>query len=618
MANSSLILSSLDFDTQKANFKEFLKTQSVFKDYNFEGSNMNVLLDVMSYNTYLNSFYLNMIASEMFLDSAQKYDSVISHAKELNYVPRSAASSVANVSFIAVDSTNQLLGKLIIPKGTRFFGYNSNSSFNFVTKETTTFLSSNTTYNVNNLQIFEGAYFQDSFVVNYDIENQRYVLSNQNVDSSSISVSVLENNAANTTVFTKADNLFGLDSTSEVFFLQGCENNKYELIFGDGLFGRKPLNAATIIVNYIVTNGSAGNGVEGFTITDTLGTGNNPIIIDEVVTLTSSTNGADQENIENVRYNAPRYFATQQRAVASDDYASLIKAQFGGNVDDVIIYGGQELEPKQYGRVIVCIKPADATIVPDYLKDQISNYLLEYIALPNRIIISEPDYFYIEIDSTVQYNKNITTKSSSDIRNNIIAEMLQFSADHVEKFGNDFRYSKFVSHIDDTDTSITSNNTKIKMIKRLAPKLNYATSYTIDFANSPEKEGIYGGVVYPDEKVLSSSIFTYVDSSGVSYENCYMEDMPDAANPDFGYINIYNTVKNVKILVKNAIGHICYADNAKGPAGRVILNSFITSGYSNYISIYMVPNEKDIIATKNMVLLMDAADITCIVKDMVK
>lgn len=606
MANSSVTLSSLDFDTLKSNFKEYLKSQSVFKDYNYDGSNMNVLLDLLSYNTYLNGFYLNMIASEMFLDSAQKYDSVISHAKELNYVPISAAASSANVSFTATDPNNILKGKLTIPKGTKLYGTNSNSSFNFVTKQDNVFLSANTTYYVDNLQIFEGSYFQDSFVTNYNIENQRYILSNENIDISTIEVVLLENNGANRTVFKRVDTLFGVNSTSEIFFLQGCENKKYEIAFGDGLFGRKPLNNATITVSYLVTNGSKGNGVETFTVSDSFG---NTILTTDLITISKSSNGSDQEDIESIRFKAPRYFATQQRAVSADDYSSLILSRFGGQINDVVIYGGQELEPRQYGRVVVCLKPFNSVITPDYLKEEVENYLQDFIALPNRVLISDPEYFYIDVNSTVQYTKTATTKSSADLQNDIIAEMLQFATDHIEKFGKDFRYSKFVSHIDDVNSSITSNNTKIKIIKKISPLPNYETFYVLDFNNRTEKEGIYGGVVYPDERVFNSSLFTFIDTDGTEYENSYLEDEPIAETPDYGRINVYSTMNNKRILVKTEIGNISYVNNSKGPAGRITLNNFRVSSYGEYIKMFLIPYEKDIIANKNMILLLDPADI---------
>lgn len=604
MANNSLNLSSLDFDTLKDNFKEYLKTQSVFKDYNFDGSNINVLLDVMTYNTHLNAFYLNMIASEMFLDSAQKYDSVISHAKELNYAPRSAHASIANVSFVA--ETIGLGGKLTIPKGTRFFGYNSNGYYSFVTDQSTTHVSATNTYTIDNLQINEGTYFQDSFIMDYDNETQRFVLSNQNVDTSSLTVTVSETGVGNT-IFLKSETLFGLNDKSEIYFLQGAENNKYEIVFGDGLFGRKPLNGSTIIFNYIVTNGSDGNGVDNFTLSDDLAATNGGTVnVNDITVVTNSEMGANQELIESVRFSAPRYFATQQRAVSSDDYASLVLTKFGGQIDDVVIYGGQELEPKLYGRVIVSVKPTGSTISPDYLKTEIINYLQDFIALPNRVKVDDPDYFYIKIDTSVQYNVKIGDKTLPEISGLVIDAVSQFSDDHLEKFGNDFRYSRLVTHIDNTDTNITSNDTKVYLIKKVTPRLNFATSFDIQFNNRPEQEGIYDGVAYPDERVLSSSAFTYVDSNNNIWPISFMED--DA----LGNIIVFTYLNGKKYIINNSIGSIDYV------TGRVIISNLKVSDYVNNISLFLSTLNKDIIASKNMVLIIDPNDVTVNVIETVK
>lgn len=598
MANSSINLSSLDFDTLKANFKEYLKAQSAFKDYNFDGSNINVLLDVMSYNSYLNSFYLNMIASEMFLDSAQKIDSVISHAKELNYLPRSAHAAVANVTF-TVEASGFTTNKLTVPKGTRFSGYNSNGTYTFVTDQSLTFSSSNNTYLVENIQISEGNYFQDTFVVDYDIEDQNFVLSNESIDVSSIQVNVIENSGQTNNEFSYASSLFGLNSISEVYFVQAVEGGKYEILFGDGLFGRKPLNGASIVVSYIVTTGSDGNGVDNFTLSDNLGPGNGGVAsASDITVITPSVWGANQESIETIRFNAPRYYATQQRAVSVDDYASLVYAKFGGAVDDVIVYGGQDLEPKLYGRVVVSIKPTASTVASSLLKNSIVSYLQDYIALPNRVIVSDPDYFYIKINTTVQYNSKLTTKYASEIKSLILNEILGFSHQNLEKFGNDFRYSKFVTHIDETDSSIASNDTHVKIVKRINPKLNFATSYSIQFNNPAELEGLYNGVAYPDERVFNSSSFSYIDQENNIISNCYMED--DA----LGNIIVYTYVRGVKTILNNNIGVINYE------TGTVSLSNLKSSYYGNYIMLELKTRNKDIIATKNMVLVVEPEDIS--------
>jgi len=608
-ANSSLNLSSLDFDTLKGNFKEFLKTQSVLKDYNFDGSNMSVLLDVMAYNSYLNSFYLNMVASEMFLDSAQKYDSVVSHAKELNYLPRSSHSSVANVSFTV--ETSGIEGGFTVPKGTRFFGTNSKGTFSFVTNEINTYTSSNSVYAVDNLQIYEGSYFRDSFVVDNDIEDQKFVLSNQNIDVNSVSVQVIENNDfVNPLDFTFSETLFGLNNTSKVFFLQGSESNKYEVVFGDGFFGRKPKNNSTIYVDYIVTNGSDGNEVESFTLTDDLGPVNGGIAdSSEVITVSASGSGANQESLSSVKFSAPRYFATQQRAVSSDDYAALVLNNFGGEISDVTVYGGQEVQPKLYGRVILCLKPVIGTITPEYLKNRISNFLLEYISLPNRIIISDPEYIYIKLDTVVQQDIYSSNKSFSEIKNIVLNTILKHSSETLEKFNNDLRYSQITTDIDNSETTIISNQTHIRFIKRINPLFNRDTSYKFETGNPLfyETPTIDVGVPHTElylnnyethfeHASLISSKFVY-NYGGKLYESSYFADDGQ------GNIKVYTFGSNKSIIPLTVVGTINY------DVGSFELNNILINYYANYISIYLNNKDSDVYAKLNNIIIIDPTDV---------
>lgn len=603
MANSSLTLTSLDFDTLKQNFKTYLSSQSVFKDYNFDGSNINVLLDVMSYNSYLNSFYLNMVASEMFLDSAQKYESVISHAKELNYVPTSARSAASEISFTF--DTKGISSPVFINKGCKFSGTNSNGTFTFTTDMRQSVVSSNNTYSANRLRVYEGLYFTDSFLVDYNVENQRYLLSNKNVDTNSITVSVIENNGLTSTTFAPASTLFGLDSLSEVYFLQGAENNKYEIIFGDGLFGRKPLNSSIVSVEYRICNGTDALGIDNFVLIQDIGDDNGGSITTPTIVVNAvSAGGANQESIDSIKFSAPRYFATQQRAVATEDYSSLIQKNFGGVISGVNVYGGETLETKLYGRVVVCLKPTGSLVAPNYVKDQISNYLLNYIGLPTRILLTDPDYLYIYVESTVQYNTSATTKLSTDIQTAVRTAIKQFSTTNLEQFNNDFRYSKFVYAVDNADSSITSNSTEIKISKRISPKLNYATSYVLYFNNSAEIEKPAAGYDpakqprFYDEPMLESSSFTYVTDNGATYEYCYMRD------DNFGVVVIYTYINNVFTILKDKAGNIDYVN------GIVKINNLLTSYYENHISIYIHPMNKDIIVSKDKIIIIDLADVT--------
>ena len=608
-ANSSIVLSSLDFDTLKQNFKEFLKTQSVLKDYDFDGSNINVLLDVMSYNSYLNSFYLNMVAAEMFLDTAQKYDSVISHAKELNYLPRSARSSSANVS--VTFNTDGIDGKMNIPKGTKFTGFNANGSFVFTTDQAIIVSSPNSTFVANNIQIFEGDYYKDSFIVDYNIENQRFEITNKNVDTNSLSVNVVEDNGVTNTEFTRAETLYGLNGQSNVYFLQPSLNESFEVVFGDNLFGRKPKNGAVLILNYRVASGLEADGADSFSLTEDLGTINGgQAIVESVNVVSASSSGAEKEQIESIRFAAPRYFATQQRAISSDDYAALIFDNFGGEIADVVVYGGQEIEPKLYGRIIIALKPTTGIIAPDYIKNRISNYLIDFIALPNRIVITDPEYTYCKVITQIQYDPKVTTKTSSEIQTLVLNSVINYSANNLEKFGNDLRFSRLISSIDSSDTSITSNDTELRIIKRINPNFNQKTSYDITLGN----------ILYYDASMFStneqhkslhesetslrfahatmiSSTFTYNATNGKVYELAFFEDDAD------GNIVLYAPVGNDLFAIET-VGTIDYI------TGEVHINNINVASYpGNYISLYFRSRYKDIYAEQNKIIVIDPNDV---------
>lgn len=599
-SNSSLDLTSLDFDTLKNNFTTYLKSQDVFKDYNFTGSNMNVLLDVLTYNTYLNSFYLNMVASEMFMDSAQKLESVISHAKELNYIPQSYNSSHSNVNIVFV--TSGLDGQLSIPKGTIFTGSNPNGTFSFVTSSTETFTSSNGTYYANNVELYEGSYVTQSFVVDRSVDNQRFILNNSNIDLNSLTVVVTEDNGLTNTNFSQVSNLFDLNASSNVFFIQAAQKGLYEILFGDGTFGRIPQNGAVVTTNYRICEGPRADGVSSFVLSQSLDEINGGIVdVDSISVTSNSSTGSYGEDIETIRFRAPRWYSTQERAVSNDDYKSLILAKYGAYIQDINVFGGQEDYPyKHYGSVIVSVKPYGSTIAPDYLKNQIKNYLVDKSQM--RTIIRDPDYLYLKVQSEIQYDKNKTKLYVNDLENLSLAAISSFSAEHLEKFNNDFRYSKFVAHIDNVDASVVSNDTKIWVVKKLYPLLNYTLKTEFSFNNSADIEtpdpniGYKPYTAFSDEPVVSSSAFTFIDTNGKTYPLSYIRD------DNVGNLVVYTSINNIFTIVGN-IGTIEYS------TGNVKINNFATSYYNNNISIYMKPLNKDIVVNKDKILLIDPMDI---------
>jgi hypothetical protein len=599
MANttSSTDVTSVDFDTNRARLQAFLQSQDQFKDYNFEGSTLSILLDLLAYNTFNTAFYTNMALAEAFLDSAVLKSSIVSHAKELNYLPKSATSSVANVT--VTFQASGASAPYTIPKGSPFTTLVKSQSYTFTTPESIVVTSSNTTFTFTT-DIYEGSFVSDSYVypaiTDADLITS-FRITNQTVDTTSIEVRVFEDGSQYGDIYTATDTLLGLNGASKVFFLQATDNGYYEVLFGDNIFGRKPKAGALINIEYRVTSGSAANGSKVFSCDfDPTGVGelsDSPVTVTNQVAIT----GTDPQSIESIRTYAPRYFASQQRAVASDDYKSLVLSKFYGDIDDVQAYGGELNEPKLYGRTIVVIKPVDGEIAPDVLKNDVANYMLKLIAVPSRIVLKDPDYFYVAISSVVQYNKTLTNKSALELKGIVQTAIHNYSADNLEKFGADFRYSRFVRQIDNCDDSIVSNDTEVLLSKRLVPKLDFETSFEINFGNAIYNEGTRT-TKYIDEPVITSSPFTYVAADGTNYPNSYIND------DNTGTLYVYTYINNQLTIVNSDIGTVNYT------TGKVTINNLLVSQYSNYISLYAKLAIKDILMSTNKILFIDLDDVT--------
>lgn len=589
--NSTLSLLELDFETNKEAFKTFLKTQNQFKDYDFEGSNLSVLLDILAYNTYKNTFYYNMAISEAFLDSAQLRASVVSHAKELNYLPRSYKSSKAQIR-VTFQATGES-APYVIAKGSPFTALVKNQSFTFTLPETRVVTSGNTTFTFD-AYVYEGIYLQDSFIVNSTDEFPRYRISNKNVDTSSITVVVYEDGDELGVTYKFTDTLLGLTTDSTVYFLQAVEDGWYEIMFGDNFFGKKPKVGSTIVVDYRVASGSIANGSKTFScdfdptsadeLTDT------PV----VTTIDIAADGLEPQDIESIRLYAPRYFATQQRAVSSDDYASLILSKFAGTIDDVTVYGGETVEPRKYGRVIVAVKPVISTIAPDFIKEEILTYLLDRDSIPTRVEITDPDYFYIGVESEIQYNFSLTDKTTTEIRGIVENAIDTFSTENLEKFGNDFRYSRFVRSLDDSDPAIVSNDTEVHIIKRLFPKTYAYNTFEIAFGNQLHQ----GRISTEEVRVVRSSYFTWLSDDGVEYPLSQIRDDGE------GTLEIFTLINGTEVVIKDNIGSVNYTN------GLVTISKLLLSAYDSYISVIAQPLKKDIIMNQNKIVFIDAADVS--------
>lgn len=580
-ANSSLNLTSLDFDILKENFKTYLKTQTAFKDYNFEGSNINVLLDVLSYNTYMNSFYLNMIASEMFLDSAQKMDSVVSHAKELNYLPRSTRSSKAVVSFTVDYQGNT--SPFIIPKGTIFNGLNANGSYNFVTNESRTFLSSNSTYTIEDLEIYEGSYIQDTFIVDSSIENQKFVLSNKNVDTTSITVIVSDDNGQTNTDYSYTETLFDLNSNSTVYFLQATYNEQYEIVFGDDIFGKKPKNQSVIYVNYRISSGSDSNGISEFSISDDLGKiNNNGIANPSVITVVSNAvSGAPAESIESVRFNAPRHFQRQGRCITESDYISAVLQNYP-EIQHVNVFSGEITNTSvEFGTVYIAPSTYSGAVLTNSRKNDIETYIntLSPIGIKTKVV--DPDYLYIIIESLIHVNFKNTTSSPSYIITKAIATSKNFNVAYLQNMNTAFRMSKFEQAINDSDVGILSNETKARIYKLFSPPLDKLTTISCDFMNKLIKGSITSSTFTTGGKnyILTDYIPGVDTGSGILYQ---YEQNPNLSTPNYitkGVVD-YNT-------------------------GRVNVNEISYHDINGGIKIYAEPYNQDIYSYKNTIIEFD-------------
>ncbi len=588
MANSSINLVNLDFNALKQSFRSYLSSNSQprFKDYNFEGSNIGVLIDLLAYNTYLNSFYTNMVASEMFLDTAQIRDSVVSHAKELNYLPRSFRSAVANVNITIAPSTPQT--SVLIPARTTFTSRVGSNTYTFTTKDATAITTSNNNvFRADNVLLYEGTYTTDSFIRNTQIDNQRFVLTNPNIDTTSIEVTVTENSGANVFTYTQAFSLLDIKSDSTVFFVQACENEQYEIVFGNDIAGRSPRNGAIIDVSYRVSNGELPNGADNFV-------NNTSIDGHSAVTITinkEATGGSVSESISSIKFNAPRSFATQERAVTENDYRTLLLRQFP-EIQSLSVYGGEKESPPQYGKVFIAVDVKDSDGVPDANKSNYISYLQDKVPLGVTPEIVLPSFVYLSVTSNVKYDVNSTVFSPSEIKTIALSAINSFNNQNLNDFNKTFRYSNFVAAIDQADPSIINNDTDVIPFFILTPELNSNSSFSVSF-NTPVL------ITSPVEKThiieTQKGIFsTQFEIDGLT---CLLEDDSE------GNIRVVKVTDGDHVEVSR-VGNIDYSTGSIN-----ISNLRVTSFRGQGIKLYARTASKDFTASLKNIIKIDLSDV---------
>jgi hypothetical protein len=588
MANTSVSLVGLDFNTIKTNLKNFLKTNTAFKDMDFEGSNINVLLDVLSYNTYLNSYYTNMIASEMFLDTAQLRDSIVSHAKELNYLPRSFVSAKASVN-VAITPVSAAVTSIVIPKYTSFTSRVGSNTFSFTTNETLVVTESNNGAFSASLDIFEGIAVSETFVVDRSNTVQRFVLSNPTVDVDSINITVYEDSGQTELDYTQATTLVGLANTSQIFFVQAAENFQYEILFGDGVYGRQPKNGSSAVIKYRASSGEAPNGASVFSSDGAIDGHSNV----SVTTITSASGGVQAENNESIRFNAPRRFQAQDRAITPSDYEILLKTRFP-EIQAISVYGGEEATPPQYGRVYISVDTVNAEGVSVVSKNNYKDYIQQRSPLTIGVEFIDPEFTYVDVQTNVKYNTSRTSKTTSDISSAVKAAISLYSLNNIEDFNSTLYYSNLIKSIDSSDASILGNDTTLRLIKRIQPSLNVNQEIDIDFQNEldidPFLRAESTDVSYG--YTISSTSFTYSNTT------CILID--DSLG------NIFIATKDlstVRVLIK--IGTVNYT------TGFIQLTNFNISAYQGtYIKIFARAKNKDLVSRRNSILTIDLNDVS--------
>lgn len=585
-ANTSINLVNLDFTSLKESFKTYLKTQNIFKDYDFEGSNINVLLDVLSYNTYMNTFYLNMIGNEMFLDSAQLRESVISRAKELNYTPRSFKSARATVTLTI--QTDGSVASVIMPKGTTFNTRIGSNTFTFSTDENKVISGANSTFISNEIVIYEGQYVNDTFTVNNSDTSQRFVLSNPTIDTDSLTVTVIEDNGAEILSYLRATSLFDKQANSQIFFVQGAENDKYEVLFGDGVLGRKPKDNSVVVCEYRISKGELPNGAFKFASDGAISGFSNVA----VSTVSAAAQGAIHESIESVKFNAPRYFTTQERAITAEDYRNLLLLNFP-EINAISVYGGEEATPPIYGKVFIAVDLKNVDGIPDIRKQQYYNFIKPRASLSIDPVFIDPDFMYVSIDSTVRYNLNTTALNSESIKELIVSSIRSFNSTYLDNFNSTLRYSNFVKTIDTADRSILSNDTSIRPIRILLPEIGIEKTYDINFAQ--ELENNYADL----QKKHPSNFFSTIESTNFVVQNKLVSLEDDGK----GVIRTV-TLDGTTHVVVNEVGTVDYK------TGKIQLKNLnITQYFANGIKIYARTKRKDISSLLQTILTIKDEDV---------
>ena len=586
-------VNNLDFADIKTALKEYMRAQTDFTDYDFEGSAISQILDVLAYNTYYTAFNTNMVVNELFLDSATLRDNVVSLAKQLGYTPKSVTSPKASVS-MALTFTGTAPAEIAIKGGSGFVTNYDGSLYRYVLKEDMKVPVANNVATFVDIPIYEGSQIVTNTIVNTSLKEQRFIIDNSGVDIDTLNVRVFQ--ASNSSVFKdykKANNILDIGASDEVYFISEVEDEKYEIFFGDGVLGKKLENNNVVRMSYIVTNGSITNGANTFTFNGLMEDENGatvtlPFSISSISTTSVASGGADIETIDKIKYNAPKFYNSQNRAVTGNDYKAIVRNLYPAT-SDVIVFGGEDQVPPAYGKVFLSVKPTEATTLSSFTKNELTQELKKYTVASIRPEFVDPSILYLELTSNMYYTGTKTQLLPAEIATKASTAIVEYlKTSQTEKFNGKFRYSKFIGVIDNSDVSINSNDTTIMMRKDFIAQINASSYYEICYQNA----------FYVDcnNPVVSSTGFTVFEFP--TYTS-YLEDRN-------GKIVLYrlDPVSGDKILLDDSVGTIDYAKGEIEMTNFTILKGSFSD---NRIELRVKPANKDIEVKREMYLDVDVS-----------
>jgi hypothetical protein len=588
---TKLEISQLDFDGIKDNLKTFLSQQDEFTDYDFEGAGMNILLDVLAYNTHYLGYNANMLANEMYLDSADQRSSVVSLAKQVGYTPRSASASQATIDVVVNNASG---ASITMSRGTKFTTTVDGTNYSFVNNADVSISPVDGVYKFSNLVIYEGTYLNYKYTANTTDTDQRFIIPNDNVDTTTLTVKVQESSSDSTTnTYSLASGITTLDSTSKVYFLQEIENGRFEVYFGDGVLGEAIADGNIVILDYVTCNRDEPNGATSFTLSGTVG-GFAGVTI---TTIGNAAGGDAPETIKSIKYNAPRDYTSQDRAVTADDYKVLVKSLYA-NAQSVQVYGGEDAATPDYGKVYISIKAKSGSNLTEVTKTSLVQSLKSYAVASVTPVIIDPETTFITLTTTFKYDSSLTTKDISTLQTNVSDAISLYNTDTLENFTGMFRYSAVGQVIDGADTSILSNITKIKMYKYITPTLSSGLKYTLSFNNAFYNP--HSGHNASAGGIVSSTGFKI---SGDDTNEHFLDD--DGA----GNVRTYYLSGTTRIYTDSSYGTIDYT------TGEIILTSANITSVSNVdgatstqVRVTVTPNSNDVVPVRNQVLSIDTAN----------